>query len=200
MCLGCDLDLPRLSFHRSDFNNIHRRLGHQCKVDRAAGWYEYRKGSAYSRLLIDAKYGDLPDLACELGRKCAAELKPEGFFDGMDVLAPMPMHWWKRLRRGYNQAEKICQGISDITGLPVVDALRARSHGVQARHSQGMRYAAMKDTMSLPHPGRYTGRHVLLVDDIITSGASMAEAVRTLATASPSAISVLALGITQLES
>lgn len=200
MCLACDLDMPRLSIHNSDFNTIHRRLGHQCKVDRAAGWFEYRKGSAYARLLIDAKYADMPQLARRLGRRCASELKSDGFFDGIEVVTPMPMHWWKKMKRGYNQATEICLGISEATGVTVADALHARRHGVQSRHNLQQRYDAIHDTMSAPDPTPYRGKHVLIVDDIITSGASVAEAVRALATASPSAVSVLALGLTQLDS
>lgn len=200
MCLGCDLDMPRLSLHLHDFNAIHRRLGHHSKVDRAAGWYEYLKGSPYSQLLVDAKYGDLPRLARDLGRRCASELGRDGFFDGIDVLAPVPMYWWKKLKRGYNQAARICLGISEVTGLPVADAMHARSHGVQSRHNQSQRYAAIRHTMSVPDPTPYSGRHVLIVDDIITSGASMAEAVRAMSSASPAAVSVLALGLTRRDS
>lgn len=196
MCLACDIDMPRLSIHLHDFNIIHRRLGHHSKVYRAAGWFDYRKGSPYSRLLVDAKYGDLPRLAWELGRRCATELARDNFFDDMDVIAPVPMHWWKKLKRGYNQAEQICLGISEATGLPVADDMRARSHGVQSRHKLTQRYAAIQDTMRVNDPSAYRGRHVLLVDDIITSGASMSEAIRAMSAASPAAISVLALGLT----
>lgn len=199
LCLGCDIDMPRLLIHKSDFNTIHRRLGHQCRVDRAAAWFEYRRGSAYARLLIDAKYGDMPALARRLGQRCASELDADGFFDDIDVVTPMPMHWWKKMRRGYNQAMEICNGVSEATGLPVADALRARRHGVQSRHNLQQRYASIRNTMSAPDPLPYRGRHVLLVDDIITSGASVAEAVRALSSASPSAVSVLALGLTQLD-
>ena len=199
LCLGCLVDLPRTGAHASEFNIIHQRLGHNCHVDRAAGWFFYRRATPYARLLVDAKYGGLPRLARSLGRICAAELKADGFFDGIEALAPMPMHWTKRLARGYNQAEEICRGIADATGIAIChSALRAaKSHGIQARQSAAGRYANIAGTIA---PGRgapaLVGRNVLLVDDIITTGATVAEAVRALASASPSAISVLALGLT----
>lgn len=199
LCLGCLIDLPRTGAHASDFNIIHRRLGHNCHVDRAAGWFFYRRGTAYARLLVDAKYGALPRLARSLGRQCAVELQADAFFDGIDLLAPMPMHWRKRLARGYNQAEEICHGIVDATGIAVcAGALRAsKSHAIQSRQSAAARHANIAGTIT---PGRGAsalgGRHVLLVDDIITTGATAAEAIRALSAASPAAISILALGLT----
>lgn len=199
LCLGCLVDLPRTGAHTSEFNIIHQRLGHNCHADRAAGWFFYRRSTPYAQLLVDAKYGSLPRLARSLGRQCAAELKADGYFDGIDLLAPMPMHWAKRLARGYNQAEEICRGIADATGISLcANALRAsKSHGIQSRQTASARHANIAGTIA---PGRGAsalgGRHVLLVDDIITTGATAAEAIRALSAASPAAISFLAMGLT----
>lgn len=200
LCMGCLIDLPRTGAHAIEFNIIHQRLGHNCHVERAAGWFLYKRDTPYARLLVDAKYGALPRLARALGRRCACELNSDGFFEGVDLLAPMPLHWKKRLARGYNQAEEICLGISEATGIGVcAGALRAiRSHGIQSRQGAAGRFANIAGTIA---PGRrasaLAGRHVLLVDDIITTGASASEAIRALGAASPSAISVLCLGLTQ---
>lgn len=202
LCLGCKIDMPRAGVHASDFNIIHQRLGHNCHVDRAAGWFVYRRSSPYAQLLVDAKYGAMPRLAYALGRQCAAELASDGFFDGIDILAPMPMHWTKRLSRGYNQAEEICRGIVSVTGISLcADALRAaKRHSIQARQTAAGRHANIAGTIA---PGRQAaalaGRHILLVDDIITTGATAAEAVRALAACSPASISLLCLGLTQTD-
>ncbi|MDE6692139.1 MAG: hypothetical protein K2K05_02015 [Muribaculaceae bacterium] len=197
LCLECFLDIPRTQSHKRDFNDIHRRLGHRCKVDRGAGWFFYRKDSAYARLLVDAKYHDMPGIDRYLGRMCATELDAEGFFAGINIMIPMPMHWRKRLLRGYNQAEAICEGIRDVTGLEFSKTLTAvRSHGVQSRHSRTQRYSKIAHTMEVKDPAAISGKHVLLVDDIITTGASCIEAIRALQEASPAAVSVLSLGLT----
>lgn len=199
LCLRCLIELPRTGAHASEFNIIHQRLGHNCHVARAAGWFFYRRSTPYARLLVDAKYGALPRLARSLGRICASELKADGFFDGIDLLAPMPLHWQKRLARGYNQAEEICRGIADATGIPLCsNALRTnKSHGIQSRQSAAGRYANIAGTISLGRGATaLAGRHVLLVDDIITTGATASEAVRALDSATPAAVSVLALGLT----
>lgn len=197
VCLGCLIDLPRTYIHRDDFNEIHRRLGHRTAVDRAAGWFFYKSGTGYANLLVDAKYRSLPALARHLGLLCAGEIQSDGFFDGIDALVPMPMHWRKRLRRGYNQASEICSGISDITGIPVIGAIRAtKSHGVQSRHTLAQRYASIDNTLAPDNKVDVSGMHVLLVDDIITSGASCIEALRALSNAKPAKISVLCIGLT----
>lgn len=200
LCLQCLLDLPRTDAHHSDFNIIHRRLGHVCHVDRAAGWFYYRKDTPCARLLVSAKYSGLPALCVRLGAMCATELAQDGFFDGIDLIVPMPMHWIKRLKRGYNQAYEISMGISSVTGIPVCNALRAvRGHGVQSRHTKQQRYSALAGSMAVHRPGDIAGKRILVVDDIITTGASMAEAVRALQDgANPASMSVLCLGLTQL--
>lgn len=200
MCLQCYLYLPRTGVHQQQFNEIHKRLGHKCRIDRAAGWYQYQRGSAYSQMLIDAKYAGQPSIDRKLGAMCAAELQTDGFFQGIDFLVPMPMHWTKRWRRGYNQARHICLGVESVTDIPVIDALRARrAHGTQARNSRDQRYQSIAGTLGLtrlwPH---ISGKNILLIDDIITTGATASEAIQTLWAASPKTISLLSLALTTL--
>lgn len=201
MCLQCELDLPRANVHLSPFNDVHKRLGHKSSVWKAAGWFYYLRHSAYAQMLVDAKYSGQPSVDYKLGAKCAAELEPQGFFDDIDFLVPMPMHWTKRWRRGYNQAERICAGIESVTGIPICEALRAkRAHGVQSRKGREQRFASISGTLGLSKLWpEIAGKHVLFVDDIITTGASATEAVRTLWGASPRSVSVLALGLTKGE-
>ncbi|MCM1452523.1 MAG: hypothetical protein NC102_09695 [Clostridium sp.] len=201
MCLGCRLELPRTQMHRDAFNEVHKRLGHKCSVWKAAGWFYYLKQSPYTRMLIDAKYSGQPSVDYRLGAMCAEELGKDGFFEGIDFLVPMPMHWTKRWLRGYNQAERICTGIESVTGIPTVKAIRARrAHGVQSRKGRDERFASITGTLELSDDWpEIAGKHVLFVDDIITTGASAAEAVQTLWRGSPKSVSVLGLGLTRNE-
>lgn len=201
MCLHCRLDFPRCHVHRDDFNIIHQRLGHSCRVDRAAGWFLYKKDSPYAKLLVDAKYASLPALARRLGHFCAQDLAGDGFFDGIDCVAPAPMHWLKYWKRGYNQSLEICRGISGVTALPVEQPLRAmRGHGVLSRTKRrDERFRAIDGSIVLREDCSVAGKHVLLVDDIITTGATMAECVAAVQRGSPSSVSVLALGLTNLD-
>lgn len=199
LCTDCLLQLPRTHLHLSPFNILHHRLGPGVPLDRAAAWYYYVKQSGSARLLVDTKYSSRPRQGQLLGELYAREIMSSGFFSGIDALVPVPMHISKRLIRGYNQTEEICRGISRATGIGIADILRAPvSHGVQARRSAAERIASVKDTFAAtPDAARHDGRHLLVVDDIITTGATMHEAIATLHAACPaSALSVIAIAAT----
>ena len=202
MCLHCHIDLPRTGVHLSDFNDVHKRLGHKCRVWKAGGWFFYLRQSPYAQMLVYAKYPGQPSVDFRLAAMCARELEADGFFDGIDFLVPMPMYWTKRLRRGYNQAVSICEGIESVTGIGVVEALKAKSsHGTQSRNTRESRFTSISGTLALSRDWpRIAGKHVMFVDDIITTGASASEAVQTLWRASPRSVSVLALGLTKSDS
>ena len=198
MCLHCLLDMPRTHITDFEFNTIHSRLAHHTPVARAVAWYLYDKTSPYARLIVQGKYGMRMRQCRALGSMMASEMQSTGFFDGIDALVPVPLHWKKRLSRGYNQTEEIARGISAVTGIPMVAGLRAvRSHGVQSRHNAAERAAALAGTFRAIHTDSLSGRHVLIVDDLITTGATISESLRALSAASPSALSVLALGLTR---
>lgn len=196
MCSACLMDMPRTSLERYTFNEIHKRLGPSSPVDRAASLFYYSRGSRYARLLINAKYDSRPAQARELGRLCAEELEPSGLFCGLDALVPVPMHWTKRLTRGYNQTMEACRGISDVIGIPTIPLLKARSgHGVLSRLRAWERRQAVEGTFAATaEADRYDRASLMVVDDIITTGATMSEAIKQLHAAAPSA-TLHALGI-----
>lgn len=198
ICLNCYLDMPRLDLHRDPFNIIHRRLASPgVPVERAAAFFSYRRQSAFAQLLRHAKYGGRPSINRNLGRMFAAQLANDGFFDGIDMLVPVPIHWTKKLRRGYNQAEAVCLGISSVTAIPIeISLLHARRHTTQTRKSYAERRLVTDKFYADTIVGLHD-KHLLVVDDIITSGATMLGAVSTILKANPGVtVSVLSLGLT----
>ena len=132
-------------------------------------------------------------------RLYAAELQASGVLADIDVLLPVPMHWLKRMRRGYNQAEEVARGLGAVTGIPVGDNLVARrGHSTQTHLSQHDRAANISGRFSVVAPDELADLNVMVVDDIITTGATMIEAARALASTAVASLSLLSLGLAHL--
>ena len=133
LCLHCRSALPQTHMHLMSPNPLEERLVGTVPVERAVAYCHYDRGSAYARLIQHAKYHGRPVIMRWLARRYAAGLHREGFFDGIDGILPVPMHFLKRMRRGFNQAEWVARGVQDATGLPMFDNLVA-AHGHPRRH------------------------------------------------------------------
>ncbi len=198
VCLACLMAMPRTGYHGDQLTLAWERLASpSVPIERAAVWFHYHKSTPYARLIHRAKYNSQPELCHWLGATYARELMSTGFFDGVEVLMPVPMHWWKRLRRGYNQVEEIARGISRATGIPVSDDLKAiRRHSTQTRKGAFQRWVNAQNTYVLENEGRYVGKHVLVVDDVITTGATTLASCAAIHAGAPTArLSVLALAL-----
>ena len=170
-----------------------------------AAWFNYDPADPYAGLIRSAKYHDRPILARHCGALFARELLQRGAAGSLispsdiAVLLPMPMFFAKQLKRGYNQSREIALGMAGVLGIPVGDNLVAvRPHGSQTRLSYNERAANIHGCYRCRHPEELERLNVAIVDDVITTGASMGEAISALAwgRAKPSTVSVLALGAT----
>ena len=198
MCLECFMRLPRTGIHRNPGASQVMKFIAGAGVRRMASMFYYNKDGAYARMLKRAKYLNHPEIDHRLAAQFASELKSEGFFDGIDMLMPVPMHWRKLIGRGYNQAEEIAYGLSDITGIPVAYNLKAvKSHSTQTRKKAEERRSLSSDIFKVMRPDGLENKHVLLVDDIITTGATIMACAQVLRKAVPSLrISILSLALT----
>lgn len=200
LCLDCLLSLPRTNLHKIQPNIIHERVfSFGCPVERASSLYYYHRDNKYAKLIHDTKYRDRPSVGQHLASLHARELKAAGFFEGIDAIVPVPLHFIKRLQRGYNQAEEIGKALALVTGLPVVNALRASYHRSQTRKDAHARLVNTTGVYHVRKSDEIEGRHVLLVDDVITTGATLLNCIKAIKKSSPSTkVSVYSLAITQL--
>lgn len=203
LCLHCHATFPRVRIPDIHDNEIHKRLmAKGNEIDRGASLMIYRRESPYARLIHTAKYGGRQKLCRHLGKMIAQEFRDQGFFEGIDLIVPIPMHIFKKISRGYNQSEEVAAGIGAVTGIPVAtDCLSARRHSTQTRKNAMQRLEAASDIFRLPHPGDWKDvGHILLVDDVITTGATMLACSRLLHDNIPGVkISVVSAALTVLQ-
>ena len=170
----------------------------------AASWLRYRHDSPEARLIQSIKYRGRPRLGRDLGRVFGQELAARPLPEGMlkpadiDVLIPVPLHWTKRLRRGFNQSEWIAAGIAEALGCGVATCLRAiRSHSTQTHKNDRDRAPNVLGIFAVDKDAKLDGLNIAVVDDVITTGTTAAEATRAVLASGAATVSLFALGITQ---
>ena len=176
LCRRCLMELPRTGYHKVPFNAMEQLFAGKVPIERATAFFYYEKGSPYAAILHDMKYRHVPTMGRYLASLAAVELQASGFFDGVEVIVPVPLHITKLAQRGYNQSEYLAQGLRDATGLEVSQALVAtREHATQTHKGAEARFQNTRDTFALDErrASALTGRHVLLVDDVVTTGATL---------------------------
>lgn len=200
MCLKCDYELPRTKAHLSSFSQVHERLAGGAPIERGAGWFFYYRGSPYVAMIHRGKYNGHPELLRRLSRKFAAELVPENFFDGVDCVLPVPLHPLKLMMRGYNQTEYIARGIRDVAGLEIRHNLKAtKFRKTQTRRGAFARWLNSQGDYAVSKPSELEGKHVLVIDDVMTTGSTLLTCCNAIHAVAPTAkISVLTLALTKL--
>ena len=166
--------------------------------ERATGHFFYSSGSEISQLMQDLKYRRFRNFARFMGETVGKELGMTGFFSDIDIIIPIPMHFLKKAKRGYNQTEEIAFGLAQATGLPVDRSLRAiRPHVTQTSLSLEGRQKNLKDVFALRSNHNLDGKHILILDDVCTTGATLIEAAETLTKETHNIkVSMLTLGVT----
>lgn len=200
ICSVCVLHLPRTTYQFSpDDNPMAQLFWHLTPVERAAALLYYEPHSELARLIYDLKYHDRPDIGEDMGRLMANEMQLAHYFDGIDVLLPVPLSRKRLRQRGYNQSEMLAIGVSDITHLPIVTNALRRKHFVksQTRLSRHERQENVEDMFELRDGSRLQGKHVLLIDDICTTGATLIACIDALKNIPGIRLSVLTLGFTK---
>lgn len=199
ICLSCLAIMPRPYFSGTDVEQMSLRLGLTVAPEHTAALFIYGRRDPYAALIHHAKYRDKPEVGRYLASILTGEILPSGFFGSVDLVVPVPLHWFKRVRRGYNQTEYIARGVADVTGIPCDNAiLKVRAHRSQTRRSASSRaavaanvFALADDVSGLEHC------HILLVDDVLTTGSTLRGCAAAIRTRFPSVrLSVLTLAVT----
>jgi ComF family protein len=175
LCLKCLHDLPRTRFHLVRNNKAEQMFWGKIPVEKAVSFFYYRKGSRFQKIIHHIKYKGLKEAGLELGRQFGFELAESKRFVSVDLLIPVPLHPQKRKKRGFNQSEWIARGLSLALNKPVSTGnvqrtLFTESQTMKTRYE---RWQNVAHIFKVQDPEPFMDKHILLVDDVLTTGATL---------------------------
>jgi len=194
LCTSCRVELPYTDFHRllPEPSPLGRRFWGRLPVQHVLSYLHFLRHGRTQQLLHQLKYRGQRHVGFTLGRLYGAELAPTAVAQEIDLIVPVPLHPRKLARRGYNQAEAFGAGLAAALGHPCRDqVLRRTTHTAsQTNKSRTERWQNVASVFEVADPASIAGRHVLLVDDVLTTGATLEACGHALLAAGAHAVSI----------
>lgn len=202
VCSFCRATAPLTGYWHEADNPVAEKFWGLVPVHRASAFLFYLHGSGWRRLIHGFKYRNAWRSARGMGEWYGRCLAESGLYDDVDLVVPLPLHPLKRCRRGYNQSEYLAEGIAVQLGVGVDrrSVRRKRNTASQALKPRRERARNVENAFAVRRPDRLDGRHILLVDDVMTTGSTLAACVAAILDAAPGCrVSVAALAVSRRE-
>ncbi|TNF27327.1 MAG: ComF family protein, partial [Bacteroidetes bacterium] len=182
LCIHCLYRLPKTYFWDYDVNPVEELFHGRLKVHAACAFLHYEKGTFTQHLIHRLKYENRTSIGTELGVAFGHILKEKSWFTDADFIIPMPLHPAKEARRGYNQSNYIADGLSEVLQIPVQSSKirRVKMTDSQTKRSRYQRSENVDEVFKVNDQAGLIGKNVILVDDVVTSGATLIAAGSTL--------------------
>ncbi|MBN2273182.1 MAG: ComF family protein [Bacteroidales bacterium] len=199
LCLKCNCEFPRTGFHLDPANDTARLFWGRVMIKNAASFFFYQKGSRFQNIIHKVKYHNCRHLGMEMGRWYGHELVNTPFCHA-DLIHPVPLHVRKQRKRGYNQSELIAKGLSESLSLPMETGLveRVMYTDTQTRKSKYERWSNVEGIFRVIHPEKLKNKHVLLVDDVVTTGSTLEACAAPILSVEGTQVSILTLAYAKL--
>ncbi|HCA82657.1 MAG TPA: hypothetical protein DEP18_02640 [Flavobacteriales bacterium] len=183
ICISCWMELPFTGFHKEKDNPVERLFWGRSPVHFATSLCHFRKATRIQRLLHQLKYKGNTPVGEVLGIELGRQIRDSPHFGRIDAIAPVPLHPKKERVRGYNQSLFIANGIASVLETRVEPQLITRVHNnaTQTRRNRFERYRNVETVFQVKEPELYYGKHILLVDDVITTGSTLEACCNSLA-------------------
>lgn len=175
LCTACLSDLPKTNYHLFQENPIKNRLIGRLPLKYGWAFLKFRKSGIVQHLLHQLKYNNHPEIGVRLGQAYGLELLRSGFDREFDLIIPVPLHTSRKRQRGYNQSSKFAAGLSLAMNIQWDESISVRMHSsvTQTNKSKAERWENVKDVFSVETNKTIQGKRILLVDDVITTGATL---------------------------
>lgn len=197
VCLKCLNDIPRTNFHKERNNIVEKRFWGKARVEFGTAFYFFSKGSQYRKIIHMLKYKKGREIGYIFGKYAANDLKESDDFCHFDYIVPVPLHPDKLKIRGYNQSEEIARGVSEVLGVPMeTETLyRASNNKTQTKKSVYERWENTKNIFQIHNKETFAGKHVLIVDDVLTTGSTLIACVNAILESEGAKVSIFTLAV-----
>ena len=195
LCLRCLHQLPYTGFESIADNPVEKIFWGRIPVQHAASLFYFTKDSTIERLLYQLKYRGRKEVGIYCGRLMGLALKKSGFFRGIEVIIPLPLFRKKEHQRGFNQASVIAEGIAEVLGISVCGDIieRVEATETQTHKNRIERWKNMQGRFLLKAPSSIENKRVLLIDDVITTGATLESCAQEILKSTKVQLSILTL-------
>lgn len=176
LCLSCKYQLPFTEMEKMEENEASLKFYGKLKIERAAALLYFVEEGMVRPMLHKLKYKNQSEIGFYLGKLLAERFAEVAWLDSIDGIVPVPLHYKKQYIRGYNQTDLIADGISSIIKKPVLNKLikRVKNTVSQTQLSRNDRLANVVDAFSVDKANKhFKNKHILLVDDVLTTGATL---------------------------
>lgn len=175
LCTRCLAGLPKTHYHRRDGNPVINRLAGRLPLRHGWAFLKFQKGGVVQRLLHQLKYNNCPEIGERLGKAYGRELAIDSFHREFDLIVPVPLHRARLRHRGYNQSAHFAKGLSEALNVDWDESIsiRTQATATQTRKSRADRWENVRHVFSVRGNSTVEQKRILLVDDVITTGATL---------------------------
>ncbi len=197
LCISCALEVPETNYHHIPDNETELRFAGRIPFAHATSFAYFTNDGLLQHLIHGLKYKDKKETGYYLGRRFGHSLLSADWASSIDVIVPVPLHPAKQAKRGYNQSMLIAEGLSEVLRKPATDKilLRTRDTESQTHKTRAERVDNMAGAFKVGKENNLTGRHMLICDDVLTTGATLEACVLALMAHKDVKISIATIGI-----
>ncbi len=199
LCTKCRYDIPKTNFDDHEENPVEQIFWGRVRLHSATAYCFYMKTGVVKKLLHSLKYKSKPEIGILLGNFLGSAIHKKPKFETIDYIIPLPLHKKREHKRGYNQSQMLAIGINEVISKALDNNTLYRSieTQTQTKKKRYERWENVNEIFKLTDEKKFEGKHILLIDDVITTGATLEAAAQTLSKVKDIKISIAAFAYTK---